>query len=322
MTSVFLSYSRDNKPIADRLYHDLKRAGLSPWQDTDLATEIQWGQDIRGRIEAADAFILLASPEAADPARYVVRELAEAERLNKRILRVWVAGEAGQLPAAWTERHMIDARGRYWQALPKLLADLGGQAVSSPRDLIADVPSLSAMADQLHGAVPFRAAGHSLVRVPVVPSGYGMGWLVGPADDPLPDMTRGLLPPIAVLFKFTGPEHDDSLAEVVQYLVSVGRTPWVVYVEGPKQMGENRVPKYELPNDGGHVWADQVELSERAVREWVKGRHQGMSVFFHGPNPLAFAVGSRLREMLPYELLHYPRGQSRYTTVFGAANVK
>ena len=316
--SVFLSYSRDNKPIADRLFHDLGRAGLEPWIDDHIPSESRWNDVLKDRIAACDIFLLLASPEAANPSRFVVRELAEAERLGKKIVRALVADDGLPVLAPWREIQMVDLRGRYWTGLGRLLADLGGQAVASPLDLIAPDRPFRAFAAAVGGGREFRVPGtpHPFLKVPVAPSGYGMAWLVGPADDCPPADA----PPLTVFFKFTGADHDDTLVEVLQHVAAAKRSPWALLVEGRKVTDENKQVKLEMPNDQPHVWADAVELGERAVREWAKGRHGGLGVYFHGPAALAFAVGSRLREMLPYEVFNYTRPS--YARVFGVQAVK
>ena len=97
--SVFISFCRDSKPIADRIAHDLRRGGLEPWIDDHIPTDSRWEDVLKAKIAACDHFLLLASPEAADPSRFALKVLAEAERLQKPIVRAPVAD--GGLPAGF-----------------------------------------------------------------------------------------------------------------------------------------------------------------------------------------------------------------------------
>lgn len=306
--SVFISYSRDNKPIADRLFHDLTRAGLDPWIDDHIPTETLWDDVLKHRIAACDQFLLVASPEAADPKRYVLRELAEAERLRKPIVRVLVADGGAPALDGWRPIQMVRMIGRYWSAVPKVLSDLGGQAVPIPLDVIAPDKPFRDFAAELRGCREFRVDGLPFLAVPVTPSGYGMGWLVGPADGTAPPAEQ----PLNVLFRFTGEvDNDDTLTEVLQYARGRGWPMWALLVTGRRAESKEGAGdwKYELPNDAPHIWQDAVEVSVRAVREWVKGRHPGLRLFFHGPAVLSFAVGAQLREMIGYELFNYQRSK-------------
>jgi hypothetical protein len=64
-SSVFISYSRRNRPFAERLHIDLRRSGLDVWLDL---SDIPPGDDFEARILPAIAarshLIVLASPEA------------------------------------------------------------------------------------------------------------------------------------------------------------------------------------------------------------------------------------------------------------------
>ncbi len=303
---VFLSYSRTNSPVAVRLRHDLKRAGLEPWQDVfDIPTDADWRAEILAGIGGSDAFVVLVSPES-HTSENVAAELAEAERLGKKIVRILVAGDVGHT------RQVVDARGRYWEALPRVLSDLGGRAVPAPLDWLTDGHTMAEFGAELGLRREFVAGRQRFLAVPVLPSAYGMAWLAGPESGCIPVRTSELLPPVALVLKVTGSDADDSLQEIALFLLSSGMQPWILYVEGARS-GD----KLQLPNDKPHVWRDIVQLSERTVRIWAKGRHSSIEVFQQCPVTLSFAIGMKLREMLPYGLYNYSRGlQPAYMKVY------
>jgi hypothetical protein len=194
--------------------------------------------------------------------------------------------------------------------VPKLLSDLGGQAVPIPLDVITPTKPFREFATEMRGFREFRVPGTAtqFLAVPVTPSGYGMGWLVGPADGTSPPEAA----PLTVLCRFTGEvENDDTLTEVLQFARGEGWPMWAVMVTGRRQESKEGAGdwKYDLPNDRPHVWQDAIEVGVRSIREWVKGRHAGLRLVFNGPATLAFAIGSQLREMIGYELLNYNRGR-------------
>ncbi len=315
--NIFLSYCRDNKPFADRLYRDLQRAGLAVWMDDQIPNDVRWNDVLKQQIANCDVMLLLASPEAADPNRFVVKELAEAERLGKRIVRLRLC-DVNLLPETWRDWQLQDFSGRYWSGLPKLLADFDGKAVASPLDLLDGKQTLGGLGEELRAIHDFSISGQQYAMVPVLPSAYGMVWLAGPKYEPIPIPGEIKLDSINIMFRFTGKAHDETYAEVLSNLKIQKRSSWMIYVQGPM----NDQQEFVLPNiNGRHIWNDTVGMCERAVREWIKGRHCRMCVFFNGPAMLAFAVGSRLREMVPYELFNYDR-ELGYVNVYELMDLK
>src|SRR5438552_1661272 len=119
--SAFISYSRRNGPFAERLYYDLKRAGVDAWLDrSDIRPDSRWRPEIRDAIHRSAQFLLLASPESAT-SEEVGKELSEAEGLGRPILTLRVGGEWSQLPDAWRERQIIDFSDGYQDRLATLL---------------------------------------------------------------------------------------------------------------------------------------------------------------------------------------------------------
>src|SRR5258708_4143383 len=124
-SSVFISYSRRNRPFAERLQIDLQRAGLDTWLDL---SDIPPGEDFEARILPAIAershLVLLASPEAKD-SEWVQREVVEAQSRGKMVVPLRLAGKPGTMLPHWERRNMIEnAATDYWGTVRQLAAAL------------------------------------------------------------------------------------------------------------------------------------------------------------------------------------------------------
>jgi hypothetical protein len=82
----FLSYARENKVLADKLYIRMRQIGLSVWMDQSPAPYsnkgippgVNWDIFIAKRIAESDVFLPLFSNERLDPDRYFHSELIAA----------------------------------------------------------------------------------------------------------------------------------------------------------------------------------------------------------------------------------------------------
>jgi hypothetical protein len=82
----FLSYARENKVRADKLYIRMRQIGLSVWMDQSPAPYsnkgippgVDWDSFIANRIAESDVFLPLFSNERLDPDRYFHSELIAA----------------------------------------------------------------------------------------------------------------------------------------------------------------------------------------------------------------------------------------------------
>ncbi len=73
---VFISYSRDNQDIAKRLYHDIKKSGVTPWMDAeDILPGQNWRVMIRRAIQESVCFLALLSNHSLSKRGYVHKEL-------------------------------------------------------------------------------------------------------------------------------------------------------------------------------------------------------------------------------------------------------
>jgi len=89
MTSIFISYDRDDRPLTQQLSRQLRRVyGFDQvWYDENIRGGQDWWDEIRKQIATRDIFVYLLSEESAK-SPYCQAEHAEAKRLNKEVLPV------------------------------------------------------------------------------------------------------------------------------------------------------------------------------------------------------------------------------------------
>lgn len=127
---IFISYSRANNALVDRLRADLQAAGINLWIDR-IGLKVgtpNWEDALRDAIERADGVLLVASPTSRR-SPYVRDEVAIAQVKRKKIYPVWAEGDE------WTDSitmglgatQYVDLRGdKYADELKKLIETLGG----------------------------------------------------------------------------------------------------------------------------------------------------------------------------------------------------
>ena len=90
MTGVFISYSRKDSAIAQKLMKEFKSIELDVWVDwEDIPPAVGWLDQILQGIEQADAFVFLISPDSVASEVCNV-ELAHAHKNAKRIIPIMV----------------------------------------------------------------------------------------------------------------------------------------------------------------------------------------------------------------------------------------
>jgi len=76
---VFISYAREDIETAKKLYHDLKRAGISPWMDKqDLLPGQNWRVMISKAIQESKYFLAVLSSHSLTKRGFVQKELKMA----------------------------------------------------------------------------------------------------------------------------------------------------------------------------------------------------------------------------------------------------
>jgi hypothetical protein len=121
---IFISYSRKDVPIMQRLRDDLRGSQFSVWVDEDGLEPgtSDWESAVSKAIRGTACLIVLLSPDA-EQSTWVGRELAMAEMLDKRIFPILVRGsEKDAIPIRLMSHQWVDARHNYGEALEKVLA--------------------------------------------------------------------------------------------------------------------------------------------------------------------------------------------------------
>lgn len=131
MAQYFISYSRKNQAIVERLRQDLQNAGIDIWIDNvglQPGTP-DWDEALRDAIKASEAVILVASPDSRRSA-YVRDEIALAKGANKPIYPVWVDGDdwMDTVPMGLGSTQNVDLRDdNYATNLTSLIGALNGK---------------------------------------------------------------------------------------------------------------------------------------------------------------------------------------------------
>src|ERR1700733_14291787 len=85
---IFISYSRKDMALADRLEAALKDRGFEPLIDrTEIYAFEDWWKRIQALIGRADTMVFVLSPDAV-ASDVALREVAHAATLNKRLAPV------------------------------------------------------------------------------------------------------------------------------------------------------------------------------------------------------------------------------------------
>ncbi|MFO0041124.1 MAG: toll/interleukin-1 receptor domain-containing protein, partial [Pseudomonadota bacterium] len=105
--SVFLSYSRADQALAQRLAATLQQAGFEVWWDTLIEGGEAFAKSIEAALEASDAVIVLWSKTAA-ASDWVLDEAARARDL-KKLVPLGIDGT--DPPLGFRQYQAIDLRG-------------------------------------------------------------------------------------------------------------------------------------------------------------------------------------------------------------------
>lgn len=120
---IFLSYSRIDKPVKQRLTDDFRATDLKLWVDEDdlHPGTMGWELEISRAIRGAGCVVAILSPDA-EQSSWVGRELACAETMQKRIFPILTRGtEQDAIPFRLMSHQWVDARHNYNEAFGKLL---------------------------------------------------------------------------------------------------------------------------------------------------------------------------------------------------------
>ncbi len=307
--TVFISYCRRNRPFAERLHLDLKRAGLDVWLDlTDIPPGDDFEQRILPAIAAATHVVLLASPDAV-ASKWVHREVNEATALGKTVIPLQLAGRVSEYPDDWKRRNVMNVAALdYWDTVRKLARTLGAPhtQLRSLADLLHQRAGTSTdAATELTGAGEvFDATGRPFLKLPLAPSAYGTSWLFAP-----PGAAMAWPDALGVLFNFTGDATDARAGVTLAHWATQATEPWLVMLEGPVNRAKH---KYELRTDHPHEWEDCIADCLRSLNSFVRGRAR-VGYYLNSLASLSFEIGLQTRMLeSPRRVFSFNQQTGRY----------
>jgi hypothetical protein len=128
---IFISYAKEDKKHAERLYCELTAAGACPWMDTkNLKPGQRWQAEIEGEIENCTHFIALLSSRSVSKRGYVQSEIRRAlevwDRLPDRTLFLMPVrlDECSPSHRSLDAFHRVDLFPRWKAGLEQILASL------------------------------------------------------------------------------------------------------------------------------------------------------------------------------------------------------
>jgi hypothetical protein len=154
MPRIFVSYSRKDRDITQRLVADLHRAGAEVWVDVDGITSGNFMQAIDEALVHCDWMVLVLSPHALD-SKAVVQEVYSALRrvqqgFMKAVVPVLVAPcDPGSIPPQWDVLQRYDAIQSYDVALAGVLRAIGLSASGTSLPGQPIVPASNQVTEQL-----------------------------------------------------------------------------------------------------------------------------------------------------------------------------
>jgi TolB protein len=108
----FVSYSREDVSLQQRIVAELRERGLNIWVDIEnlIPGSPAWEREIERSIRGAEGIIVLLSPDSND-SEWVRREISFAEQNEKRIFPVLISGEEDDsIPLRLSDHQRVDLR--------------------------------------------------------------------------------------------------------------------------------------------------------------------------------------------------------------------
>lgn len=90
-SDIFLSYCRADRPLAEQFVRAASARGVAVWFDEDIEGGQDWRQKIVDALGSARALVILFSDHSNDSSQ-LIKELAVADSLGKRVIPVLVSG--------------------------------------------------------------------------------------------------------------------------------------------------------------------------------------------------------------------------------------
>jgi hypothetical protein len=127
---VFISYAREDRSWAERLYMDLRKQEINAWMDTRcISAGSNWELEIKQAIRTCRHFILLVSKHSINKRGFVQREIKQAIR----VLEEFPTGSVYLIPVRLDATEPIDdeLRGLNWVDLTPNYNDGFARVLSS-----------------------------------------------------------------------------------------------------------------------------------------------------------------------------------------------
>lgn len=120
---VFISYSRKDTEVMEKVYRTLQDANLSVWVDQKLEPgERSWRRAVEKAIDNASCIVLILTPDAKG-SEWVEAELDYAQTQNKKIFCVFARGDRGSAALlGYTLTQWVNIQKEYDKPMQDLIA--------------------------------------------------------------------------------------------------------------------------------------------------------------------------------------------------------
>jgi len=118
----FMSYSREDVVLQQRIVAELRGRGLNIWVDIEnlIPGSPAWEREIERSIRGAEGIIVLLSPDSNN-SEWVRREISFAEDNEKRIFPVLITGEEDDsIPLRLSDHQRVDLRSNFQNGIDEL----------------------------------------------------------------------------------------------------------------------------------------------------------------------------------------------------------
>ncbi len=122
---IFLSYSRRDTTMMQKVRDDLRGAGFIVWTDEGLEVGTSsWERDIENAIRNTGCLVVLLSPDA-NQSEWVGREFTFANIHKKRIFPMLLRGdETTAIPLRLAQHNYVDIRQNYDDGMARMMRDI------------------------------------------------------------------------------------------------------------------------------------------------------------------------------------------------------
>lgn len=304
---LFISYSRENRRLAQRLLFDLQQAGLDAWLDSQHipACSDNWEEEIIAQIRERTELIHLISPEAlqSDPVAREIKWALDAKLMLRRLRLT----DSNHVPDAIRREQVHDwscRRDSYRSCLRSLLRDFQLEHTMPSDPLTAldlgDFQPQTDLDDKVEGPL-VADSDNARTWVDVTP--YTCTWLISPKhwQGPAPES-------IAVLLRFSGDIDRHTHQEVLTRRKQSGDTPWLLMVEGHQP---NQQRWYHMPHQSPHIWDDSLNACTRLLNAPTLKKRK-LDLYLDCPTTLAMAIGQRIDVRRQFRFYSFDRADSTY----------